>query len=49
MLDSVEHPAPVMTSNLSLSPMKDASEAISVFVAGSQFGTVLGRRRPYPA
>lgn len=49
MLDSVEHPAPVMTSSLSLLPMNDASDAISSAVAGSQSGTVLGRRRPYPA
>lgn len=49
MLDSVEHPAPVMTSSLSLLLMNDASDAISSAVAGSQSGTVLGRRRPYPA
>ena len=49
MLASVEHPAPVMTSSLSLLPMNDASDAISSAVAGSQSGTVLGRRRPYPA
>lgn len=49
MEDSVDTPAPVMTSRRSEAAMKSASARISVAVAGGQSGAVDGRRLPHPA